>query len=307
MNRFHSLRSTVRQPGGAIGAVILVLILAVAYLGRFVAPHSPTATVGGAVYPPGNGLVLGTDYLGRDVFSRVLHGGATVITMAVVATLSAYIVGIAIGIVAGYTGGYVDMLLMRAVDIVLAFPPLMVLLLLVGGFSNHLWVLVLGVMIVQIPSISRITRGASQSVSKSEFVDAARARGDSLMTIAVRDVLRNISSTVLADFGIRFGVSIILIASMNYLGLGLNPPASDWGLMISENQNYISLNPYSVLVPALMLALITVGVNLFADAYIRAVNAGSRGVMVLDDDPAVPIGPADVAVNGLPADVAVQR
>ena len=306
MKRFPALRAAVKQPGGAIGAIILVFVLAVAYVGRFFAPHSPTATVGGAVYPPGNGLVLGTDYLGRDVFSRVLHGGATVITMAVVATLAAYVVGIAVGIVAGYTGGYVDMLLMRVVDIVLAFPPLMVLLLLVGGFSNHLWVLVLGVMIVQIPSISRVTRSASQAVSKSEFVDAARARGDSLATIAVRDVLRNISSTVLADFGIRFGVSIILIASMNYLGLGLNPPASDWGLMISENQNYISLNPYSVLVPAVMLALITVGVNLFADAYIRAVNAGSAGVVVIDEDPDTAAGPVDVSVNDLPG-VGVDR
>ena len=306
MKRFPYLRAGVKQPGGAIGAVILLLVLAVAYLGAFFAPHSPTATVGGSVNPPGNGFVLGTDYLGRDVFSRVLHGGATVITMAAVATLAAYVVGIAVGIVAGYTGGSIDMLLMRIVDIVLAFPPLMVLLLLVGGFSNHIWVLVLGVMIVQIPSISRITRSASQSVSKSEFVDAARARGDSLVTIALRDVLRNISSTVLADFGIRFGVSIILIASMNYLGLGLNPPASDWGLMISENQNYISLNPYALLVPAIMLALITVGVNLFADAYIRAVNAGSAGIVVLHEIPDDSIGALAVSAGG-PPEVEVQR
>lgn len=275
-----TLRMIVSRGGGAAGAVILLFVLLVAFLGPFVAPYAPADTLGVSGAPPGDGFLLGTDFLGRDVFSRLLNGGVTVILMACAATISAYVVGVIIGIVAGYAGAWLDMGLMRTVDIVLAFPPLMVLLLLVGGLQNQIWVLILGVVIVQVPGIARVTRAAAQSASRADYVEAARVRGDSPATILRRDILANISSTVLADFGVRFGASIILIASMNYLGLGLVPPTADWGLMISENQNYLSLNPYSVIAPAAMLALVTVGVNLVADAYLQAVHAGSSGVSV---------------------------
>jgi peptide/nickel transport system permease protein len=299
VSRFPYLRATLRRPSGVIGLVILVAVVIVAYLGRFFAPHDPTQPLGQAGAPPGNGLALGTDYLGRDVLSRVLYGGTSAITMAAIATLAAYVIGVTIGIIAGYFGKATDMLLMRGVDIILAFPPLMVLLLLVGGFSNHLWVLVLGVVIVQLPSIARISRSAAQALRYSEFVDASKARGDSLVTIWRRDMLSNIYSIVLADFGIRFGISIILIASMNFLGLGLNPPASDWGLMISENKDLLSLNPWSVLVPALMLALITIGLNLFADAYVHCANAGSASVQMLAETAEEGGGPATANASAL--------
>jgi len=281
VKRLPYLRATLKRPGGALGAVVLVLVLVVAYLGRLVAPHDPTATLGVAGAPAGSGTILGTDYLGRDVFSRVLNGGASAITMAAIATIAAYLIGLTIGIIAGYFGHAIDMILMRSVDIILAFPPLMVLLLLVGGFSNHIWVLVLGVVLVQLPSIARVARAAAQALRFTEFVDAARARGDGLVTIWRRDILANIYSVVLADFGIRFGISIILIASMNFLGLGLTPPASDWGLMISENKDLLNTNPWAVLAPAIMLALITVALNLFADAYVACVNGGSASVQAV--------------------------
>ena len=271
----HLFRSAVSRPGGSFGAIVLIFVLIVAFAGPFVAPYSPVDILGVAGGSPGSGFLLGTDFLGRDILSRLLCGGRSVILMSGAATLLAYLVGVLVGIAAGYLGGLADAILMRTVDIVLAFPPLMVLLLLVGGLSNHAYVLVLGVIVVQVPGIARVTRVAAQSVSRSDYVDAARVRGDSLFKILLHDVLANVSSTVLADFGVRYGASIILIASMNYLGLGLAPPTADWGLMISENQNYLSLNPYSVIAPATMLALITVGVNLLADAYVQAVHAGS--------------------------------
>ena len=157
---------------------------------------------------------------------------------------------------------------------VLSFPPMIVLLLLVGGFQSHAWVLVLGVVIVHLPSISRIGRAATLSVAGSSFVEVSRGRGDPITRILRRDVLPNVLQTVTADFGIRFGYSIILIASVNYLGLGIQPPASDWGLMISENQAYVGLNPWAVVAPALMLALLTIGVNLFADSYMAGAYVG---------------------------------
>lgn len=276
--RFPVLRSAVSRPGGAAGAIIIMVILLTAVGGPFFAPYSPDDTLWMPGAPPGNGFLLGTDFLGRDVLSRLLNGGGTVLLMAAAATVAAYAAGVLVGVVTGYAGGWPDLVLMRAVDIALAFPPLLVLLLLVGGLENHIWVLILGVIIVQVPGIARVTRAAALSVSHSDYVDAARIRGDSLVTILLRDVLANISSTVLADFGVRFGASIILIASMNYLGLGLVPPTADWGLMISENQDYLTLNAYAVVAPAVLLALATVGANLLADAYVQAVQSGSENL-----------------------------
>jgi ABC-type dipeptide/oligopeptide/nickel transport system permease subunit len=172
----------------------------------------------------------------------------------------------------------IDPLLMRAVDVLLAFPALLVLLLLVGGLGPHIGVLIVGVALVQLPGIARIVRTATLETSTRGFVEAAEARGEPTLSLLVREILPNIAPVILADFGIRFGYSIILIASVNYLGLGLAPPAADWGLMISENQQFISLNLWAVLAPAIMLALLTIGVNLLADTYVRTLGSSAIGV-----------------------------
>ena len=265
------------RPGGAVGFAILVVILLVAVVGPFVPPYDPSTPVDLPSAPPSADYLLGTDFLGRDVLSRLLSGGLSVVVMGVSSTVIAYVAALAIGMYAGTVSGLADSLTMRAVDVVLSFPPMIVLLLLIGGFQSHAWVLVMGVVIVQLPSISRIGRAATLTVAGSSFVEVSRARGDSTARILRRDILPNVLQTVTADFGIRFGYSIILIASVNYLGLGIQPPAADWGLMISENQAYVDLNPWAVVAPAVMLALITIGVNLFADSYMASAYAdGSR-------------------------------
>jgi len=278
MNR-TVLRRMLREPSGLLGLVLLVLVLLVALAGPYIAPNSPTDTLGTVGAPPGGGFALGTDYLGRDVLSRLLNGGRSVIFIGLTATILAYIIGVIAGLYAGYRSGIRDTVTMRSVDVILAFPPLLILLLLVGGFRQHVWVLVVGVVIVQTPGIARITRTATLSVSKTSYVEAAQTRGDSTRTIWRKDIIPNIQAVLLADFGIRFAVSIVLIASMNYLGLGLAPPASDWGLMMSENQSIISLNPMAVLGPAIMLALLTVSINLIADAYLRAISGGQDNIV----------------------------
>ena len=164
------------------------------------------------------------------------------------------------------------MLTMRTVDLFLAFPPLLVLLVLVAGGGEHVWVLIVGVIAVQAPAIARLTRTATLSVRQMPYVEGAQARGDRTATIWRKDIFPNILPPLLADFGLRFAISVILIASMNYLGLGLQPPTADWALMMSENRSGITLNPWGVLAPAIALALLTVGVNLVADAYLRAVT-----------------------------------
>jgi peptide/nickel transport system permease protein len=249
-----------------------VLVVAVAFLGRYVAPHDPNAPIGAPLAGPSSAAHLGTDFLGRDVVSRLLYGGRSVIGLAAAATALGYAIGLAIGLVAGYTRSKVDPVLMRTVDVMLAFPPLLFLLILITGAGTGVGVLVIGVAAIQAPGISRIVRTATLEVSVRGYVEAAVARGERAAAVVVREVLPNILAPVLVDAGLRFTYSILIIASVNYLGLGLQPPSSDWALMISENREYISLNIWAVLAPAAMIALLTIGVNLMGDAIARSLG-----------------------------------
>ena len=264
--RFLRIRS------GAIGLAVVVLVVAVAFLGRYIAPHDPSAPVGTPLAGPSSAAHLGTDFLGRDVLSRLLYGGRSVIGLAAAATALGYVVGLAIGLIAGYTRSKLDPLLMRTVDVMLAFPPLLFLLVLITGAGTGVGVLVVGVAAIQAPGISRIVRTATLEVSVRGYVEAAIARGERAGAVVVREVLPNILAPVLVDAGLRFTYSILIIASVNYLGLGLQPPSSDWALMISENREYISLNVWAVLAPAAMIALLTIGVNLTGDAIARSLG-----------------------------------
>jgi ABC-type dipeptide/oligopeptide/nickel transport system permease subunit len=290
----------MRTPAGAVGCLLLVFVLAVALVGPLVAPHDIATPIGAPGQTPSGGAPLGTDYLGRDVLSRLLSGGRSVIWIGGAATALAYLIGLGIGMTAGYTRSILDPLLMRAVDVLLAFPALLVLLLLIGGLGQHIGVLIVGVALVQLPGIARIVRTATLETATRGFVEAAEARGESTFSVLTREILPNISPIVLADFGIRFGYSIILIASVNYLGLGLSPPAADWGLMISENQQFVAVNVWAVLGPAIMLALLTIGVNLVADSYVRLLSRSTdAGGPAVDLAAQLPGAPSDVAVPAL--------
>ena len=270
--RWGTAKRVARQRTGMVGILIVATVLLVAFIGPLFAPNSPTATLAPPNAPPSGMFPLGTDFLGRDVLSRLLYGGRSVILIGLSSTLVAYLVGVLVGMYAGYRAGFKDMITMRTVDLFLAFPPLLVLLVLVAGGGEHVWILIVGVIAVQAPAIARLTRTATLSVGQMPYVEGAQARGDSTATIWRKDIFPNILPPLLADFGLRFAISVILIASMNYLGLGLQPPTADWALMMSENRSGITLNPWGVLAPAIALALLTVGVNLVADAYLRAVT-----------------------------------
>jgi len=217
--------------------------------------------------------------LGRDVLSRILYGGRTVFGLALSATLLAYAAGVLVGLVAGYSRSLVDPVLMRSVDVLLSIPALVFLLVMITGLGTGNAVLVLGVAIIQFPAIARLIRSATIAQSVRGYVEAAAARGESTPAILRRELLPNIRVQISADIGIRFSYSIIIVASVNFLGLGLQPPAADWAVMISENRGGLSLNPYSVLGPALLIALIAVSANLIGDAVARShgMSTSARG------------------------------
>lgn len=264
---------------GTLGPAIVIFVLLVALAGPLIAPHSPTQTIGVPGTRPGGDALFGTDGLGRDILSRVLYGGRTTLGLGALATLLGYLMAIAIGLTAGYVRGWVDGLLMRAVDVLVVFPPLIVVLVLVTG-GNNMVVLVAAVSIVQIPGMSRIVRTVTMEVGTASYVEAAVARGERAVAVVTREIMPNILGAVLAPMGLRLAYAIILIASVNFLGLGLQPPTADWGLMVSENRAILALNPYSVLVPAVMIGLLTVGVTMVGDAYAGSLGRRRIGVRV---------------------------
>ncbi len=264
-----------RTTSGRVGLVLLGFVLIVAILGPFIAPHAIDEPIGSSGELPSAHAWLGTDFLGRDVLSRVLSGGWSVLLLATAATVLCYALGLLVGMVAGYSRNAVDSVLMRSVDVLLAFPGILILLIIVSGLGTSVGVLIVGVVLVQLPGIARVMRAATMEVSTRGFVEAAVARGERTPYILRREVLPNIAPIVLADFGVRYGYSVILMASMNYLNLGLQPPAADWGLMIAENQDIIALNPWAILGPSIPLALLTIGVNLVGDAYATTMSASS--------------------------------
>jgi peptide/nickel transport system permease protein len=278
----HRLRF-LRTPTGAVGFAIVVLVLGVALLGPVLSPHSATSTVGAPLQGPSGAFPFGTDELGRDVLSRVLHGGLSLLGLALASTALAYLIGLTIGLVAGYSRGIADPLLMRSIDVLLAFPPLLFLLVLIAGAGQSQAALIIGVAVIQAPSISRVVRAATLEISVRGYVEAAVARGERAAAVLSREVLPNILGPVLVDAGLRFTYSILIVSSVIYLGLGLEPPSPNWALMVSENHEFISINSLSVLAPAAMIALLTIGVNLMGDAIARSlgrsyVARGARSV-----------------------------
>jgi peptide/nickel transport system permease protein len=262
----------MRSFSGAVGVTVVVFVVAVAIFGRYFAPYDPNVPVTAPLSPPSSHYLLGTDFLGRDVFSRLLYGGRSVITLAALATGLGYLIGMWVGLIAGFSRSRIDPVLMRSVDVMLAFPPLLFLLVLISGAGTGVEVLVIGVAVIQAPGISRIVRTATLEVSVRGYVEAAIARGERSYAVIVREVLPNIMAPVLVDSGLRFTYSILIIASVNFLGLGLQPPASDWALMISDNRQYIAIQAWAVLAPAAMIALLTIGINLTGDAIARSLG-----------------------------------
>jgi peptide/nickel transport system permease protein len=269
------LRRSLRFPGTRIGIGICALLVLLAVIGPALAPDSPTAIVGLPLQTPTVSHPFGLDFLGRDVLSRFLNGGRSLILLALLATVFGSAVGVAVGITAGYTRNWIDSVLMRCSDVVMSFPALILALVLLATLGPKLWLVVAGVALTHVPRVARLVRGAALEVVGQEYVSAAEARGEPVRAILFREILPNIWTPILIDFGVRLAGSVIIISSLSFLGFGLQPPASDWGLMINENRSALTIQPYAVLFPLLAIAALAIGVNLIADGIVRAAMSGS--------------------------------
>lgn len=254
------------------GLVMMGVVLLVALLGPLFAPHTASEIVGVPYQPPSDGYPLGTDGGGQDVWSRMLHGGRTLVWMSLAATLLAIATGTAIGLLAAFSKGRVDAALMRVLDVLLAFPSIVLVLLFVSVLGPRPWLLVLLVAISQMPSIARVMRGSALPVIERDYVQWCRAGGMGTWRILTREVLPNVASPLLVELGLRLMWCISLLAGLSYLGYGLQPPAADWGLMVNQNRNALAIQPWSVIAPIAAIGVFTIGGNLLAEGMARSIS-----------------------------------
>ena len=254
------------NPPLAIGTFILACVLALTVLAPFLAPYGVAEqSILDRFQRPGVKHLLGTDQYGRDLLTRTLFGGRTALLLGLGAVALGLLLGVPIGLASGYAGGRTDEVVMRVVDAFLSFPALLMALMIVTALGASTVHALLAIGVASAPGIARIVRSQTLAVKHEEFVLAARAQGDSHAYIMFGEILPNLLPPIVIEASIRVGFAILASASLSFLGLGVQPPTADWGLMIREARQHIFLSPWPLLCPGLALALTIVGFNLFGD------------------------------------------
>lgn len=253
-----------------VGTALVLLLIGIALVGPFFAPYEPDAFADAPYASPSDLTRLGTDGLGRDILTRFLWGGRSILGLSAAATAIGLALGIAIGLVAAYSRGLLDDMTMRAMDVILAFPSIVLALVAVATVGPKLWLLVLVVGLTTMPRVARVTRGAALEVVERDYVRAAEAMGESRVKILAGEILPNVTSPLMVEASLRLTYSIGLIAGLSFLGFGLQPPAADWGLMINENRQALTVQPWGVVMPVLAIVVLTIGTSLIADGLARA-------------------------------------
>lgn len=263
MSLYTQLR---RAPLSAkFGLLVILLYVLVALFAPLVAPFGETEVVGEGFAPWGGQFLLGTDNLGRDMFSRLVYGARNTLGIAFLTTVLAFALGGFCGLVAAIRGGWIDQGMARVVDILMAIPQLIFALLILSVVGTTTTSLVLVIALLDATRVFRLSRAVAMSVVVQDFVEAARLRGEGLWWLVTREVLPNAAAPLIAEFGLRFCFVFLFISALSFLGLGIQPPTADWGSMVRDNAVLITFGDVSPLLPALAVALITVSVNFVVD------------------------------------------
>jgi peptide/nickel transport system permease protein len=254
------------SPTMVIGSIIVGTTVLITAFSIYLTPHNITEMhFLDRLREPTMHYIFGTDQYGRDIFSRVLVGGRTALALGLGAVLLQLLIGIPIGLVTGYFGGKTDEILMRLMDTLISIPSLLMALLILSALGGSMFNAMLAIGIVGAPRIGRVVRSSTLSVKNEEFVLAAKARGESHIFIMFGEILPNVLSPIIIEATIGVGFAIMIGASLSYLGLGVQPPQADWGLMIRQAREYLFSSPYPMLFPGLALAVTIIGFNLLGD------------------------------------------
>jgi peptide/nickel transport system permease protein len=269
-----TLRTILQTPSALVGLVVVTFWVLCAIFWPLIVPYDPAAQDYDALLAmPSDAHRLGADHLGRDVLSRVLAGSREVLLLAPAATLIGVVGGILVGLSAAYYGGWFDEILMRVMDAIMAFPfiILVLLILAVMGSSARNVVLVIGLGFI--PLTGRVVRAAALSVRELDYIAAARLRGARGLEIMLTEMLPNVGGPIVVEATVRVGYAIFAVASLSFLGLGVPPPSSNWGAMINETRLYLTINPAIVLAPTVAIGSLVVAINLLADGLRRGMRA----------------------------------
>ena len=272
------LKYTSKQRLAKFGAALVLLILFIAIFGPYFTPHKFDEFIDMPNAARSKAALLGTDYLGRDVLTRFLCGGRSIIALSFASTILGVGAGLLIGLFAASARRRTDSFIMRANDILLAFPQIVLVLLVIAGFGPSIFLIAVTVGLTHAPRTARIIRAAAAEVMERDFIKAAIAVGEKRFRIITGELLPNVTSPLLVEFGLRMTYSIGLVAAVSFLGLGLQPPAADWGLMINENRVSMTVQPWAVIFPVFAIAIFTIGVNLITDAFAKAAIGIDRKV-----------------------------
>lgn len=260
-------RWLLRSPAALAGAVMVCFWIAVALLAPWIVHYDPNFSDVSALAAPTPSARhwLGTDQLGRDLLSRIVWGARTVLVVAPFAVFCAYFVGNAVGLAAGYLGGVVDAVIMRATDVVMSFPVLIIYIVLITAIGPSRTNIVLAVVLGSAPSIARLVRSQALEIKTEAYIAAAQLRGESAIQIALREMLPNMRKVLVADACMRLGFTIVAIGTLGFLGMGLPPPEPDWGSMVKDASKLLTIWPHMALLPCLALSSLVVGFSLIAD------------------------------------------
>lgn len=270
------LKSLYRSRVSALGTSIVLLFALLALIAPWVAPYEVNQQIlEDARQPPSSRHIFGTDHLGRDVFSRVLLGAAQVLILAGSGTFLAVVSGTSLGLLTGYRGGWLDDFFMRLFDSLLAIPALLLALLFLGMAGPSRQSVLLVIVIVYTPIVARVVRSVVLSIKTKSFIDAARLQGETTARILFREILPSAIPALAVEASLRFSYAIFLISSLGFLGLGVQPPNPDWGLMVKEARAFVSQAPWAMYYPAAAIATIVIGVNLMADGLRKALQVSS--------------------------------
>jgi peptide/nickel transport system permease protein len=265
-----AVRELVRRPLSLIGSAIVIVFLLLALLGPMIAPYRYDTIIRGAArQPPSADFLLGTDKLGRDVFSRVVWGAREMIALPTATTALSVVFGTCIGLLIGYYGGWLDEIISRAMDSLLAIPALVLALVMLGTLGPSPFGIVVVIVLLYTPIVARVVRAATLNVRSQGFIEAARLRGESTPYILFREILPGVLPALAVEAALRFSYAIFLTASLGFLGLGVQPPSPDWGRMVNVARDSFSQAPWALWAPAAAIALLIIGVNLLSDGLRR--------------------------------------
>jgi len=277
------LKAMLRQPAAVFGLVIVVLVIALALAAPWIAPFNPDdqmfdgLSLEGAPLPPGGAFLLGTDTLGRDLFSRLLYGARTSLVIGLVANGIAVGIGLLIGIVAGYIKGIASILLMRFTDLMMAFPALLLAIVLAALLRPSLWIVAMVIAMVNWVQVARIVYTETRGLSERDFIMAERSLGAGHLRILFLHILPHLIPTAIVWGTLGIATTVLLEATLSFLGIGVQPPQPSWGNIIFESQSYFQAAPWLVFFPGAIILLTALSFNLVGDALRDILDPTQRG------------------------------